>query len=221
MEMFGEDFSGYSEDTAEAATAEPAVTTPTPAKSLESTDPSKGKKGKLNAKSTGLTYQFQILELIGVPRADIKKFADPLHWLEFFPPIAKTDLTGMGARVDWRRQFLTSTQMVIPSKFKTELTTPVADANPYYDSFVRWQMNKLHQQGKIKFGERYTIYSPKDGQPCMDHDRQSGEAVNPQEYTAVKMEVLSWGEGVSGEVKQAVGGKKVWMVAATLRPETM
>lgn len=22
---------------------------------------------------------------------------------------------------------------------------------------------------------RYTIYSPKDGQPCMDHDRQSGE----------------------------------------------
>lgn len=22
---------------------------------------------------------------------------------------------------------------------------------------------------------RYTIYSPKDGQPCMDHDRQTGE----------------------------------------------
>lgn len=21
----------------------------------------------------------------------------------------------------------------------------------------------------------YTIYSPKDGQPCMDHDRSSGE----------------------------------------------
>lgn len=105
--MFGEDFSGYSEEAAEAA-AEPKVPTPTPAKSLESTDPSKAKKGKLNAKSTGLTYQFQILELIGVPRKDIKKFADPLHWLEFFPPIAKADLSGLGARVDWRRQFLTS-----------------------------------------------------------------------------------------------------------------
>lgn len=220
--MFGEDFSGYSEEAAEAATAPAQVPTPTPAKSLESTDPSKGKKGKLNAKSTGLTYQFQILELIGVPREEIKKFADPYHWLHFFPPIAKEDLSSLGARVDWRRQFLTSTHMTTTRKFKSvKLTNPVADANPYYDSFVRWQMNKLHQQGKIKFGERYTIYSPKDGQPCMDHDRQSGEAVNPQEYTAVKMEVLSWGPGVSSELQQAVGGKKVWMVAATLRPETM
>lgn len=24
---------------------------------------------------------------------------------------------------------------------------------------------------------RYTIYSPKDGQPCMDHDRQTGEVM--------------------------------------------
>jgi leucyl-tRNA synthetase len=82
-------------------------------------------------------------------------------------------------------------------------------------------MNKLHDQGKIKFGERYTIYSPKDGQPCMDHDRQSGEGVGPQEYTAVKMEVISWGPSVSSELLQAIGGRKVWMVAATLRPETM
>lgn len=55
----------------------------------------------------------------------------------------------------------------------------------------------------------------------MDHDRQSGEGVGTQEYTAVKMEVLEWGPSVSSELKQAVGGKKVQMVAATLRPETM
>jgi len=96
-----------------------------------------------------------------------------------------------------------------------------ADANPYYDTFVRWQMNRLHEQNRIQFGERYTVYSPKDGQPCMDHDRQSGEAVNPQEYTCVKMEVLEWGPNVDGDMKQAIGGRKVWMVAATLRPETM
>jgi leucyl-tRNA synthetase len=82
-------------------------------------------------------------------------------------------------------------------------------------------MNKLHDQGKIKFGERYTIYSPLDGQPCMDHDRQSGEGVSPQEYTAVKMEVLEWGPSAESEMLQAIGGRKVWMVAATLRPETM
>lgn len=107
MELFGEDFERYSEQEEAAATA-PQQPTPTPAKSLEAIDPSKAKKGKLNAKSTGLTYQFQILELIGVPRHEIKKFVDPQHWLTYFPPIAKTDLNAMGARVDWRRQFVTS-----------------------------------------------------------------------------------------------------------------
>jgi len=28
------------------------------------------------------------MESIGVPRAEIKKFADPQHWLTYFPPIA-------------------------------------------------------------------------------------------------------------------------------------
>jgi len=36
---------------------------------------------------------------------------------------------------------------------------------------------------------RYTIYSPKDGQPCMDHDRSSGEGVGPQEYTLIKLRI--------------------------------
>lgn len=203
MELFGEDFAGHVQPAAEEEVVEVVEAPKAADPKAKSANPAKAKKGKLNAKSTGLEYQYQIMELIGVPKDEIKQFADPIHWLEYFPPIAKEDLSNLGARVDWRRQFL---------------TTP---ANPYYDTFVRWQMNKLHQQGRIKFGERYTIYSPKDGQPCMDHDRQSGEAVGPQEYTAVKMEVLEWGPDVSGDVKQAVGGKKVFMVAATLRPETM
>jgi len=95
------------------------------------------------------------------------------------------------------------------------------DANPYYDSFVRWQVNKLYALGKIKFGERYTIYSPKDGQPCMDHDRQNGEGINPQEYTAIKMEVVEWSQAAANELKGKVGGRKLYLVAATLRPETM
>ena len=74
-------------------------------------------------------------------------------------------------QVDWRRSFITT------------------DANPFYDSFVRWQFLRLKQLGKIEFGKRYTIYSPRDGQPCMDHDRSSGEGVGPQEYTLIKMRV--------------------------------
>jgi len=94
-------------------------------------------------------------------------------------------------------------------------------ANPYYDAFVRWQVNKLHKLGKIKFGERYTIYSPKDGQPCMDHDRQDGEGVGPQEYTAIKAEVVEWSPAAKAAVESKLGGRKVFLVAATLRPETM
>ncbi len=81
-------------------------------------------------------------------------------------------------------------------------------------------MNKLHALNKVKFGERYTIYSPKDGQPCMDHDRQDGEGVGPQEYTAIKMEVVELPDAAKSVVEK-LGGRKLFLVAATLRPETM
>jgi leucyl-tRNA synthetase len=55
----------------------------------------------------------------------------------------------------------------------------------------------------------------------MDHDRQDGEGVGPQEYTAIKMEVLSWSPEVKNEIEEAVGGRKVFLVAVTLRTETM
>ncbi|KAF9605939.1 hypothetical protein IFM89_021087 [Coptis chinensis] len=54
------------------------------------------------------------------------------------------------------------------------------------------QMRKLKDMGKIVKNVRYAIYSPFDGQPCADHDRALGEgaAVQPQEYTLIKMEVV-------------------------------
>jgi leucyl-tRNA synthetase len=212
MELFGPDFEKYEPESGDKTPAakDPAITAV-----------DKAKKGKILAKSTGHTYQFQIMEAIGIPRSEIKKFADALYWTKYFPPIAKViafyfaspssmtqirsiqaDHSEFGSRIDWRRSMITT------------------DANPYYDSFVRWQVNKLHALGKIKFGERYTIYSPKDGQPCMDHDRLDGENLGPQEYTAIKMEVVSWSQAAKG-IEQLVGWRKVFLVAATLRPETM
>jgi leucyl-tRNA synthetase len=82
-------------------------------------------------------------------------------------------------------------------------------------------MNKLRAVNKVKFGERHTIYSPKDGQPCMDHDRQEGEGVGPQEYTGIKMEVKQWSEAAQKALPEDIQKKKVYLVAATLRPETM
>ena len=55
----------------------------------------------------------------------------------------------------------------------------------------------------------------------MDHDRQDGEGIGPQEYTGVKMEVLEWGAGAKPLVEGKFGGRKIFLVAATLRPETM
>jgi hypothetical protein len=84
--LFGPDFDRYEQVQAELdQAAEEKDAEPDQANVV---DKSKAKKGKLIAKSTGLTYQFQIMESIGVPRAEIKKFADPLHWLKVFPPIA-------------------------------------------------------------------------------------------------------------------------------------
>uniref|UniRef100_A0A8C9U7P3 Leucine--tRNA ligase, cytoplasmic n=1 Tax=Scleropages formosus TaxID=113540 RepID=A0A8C9U7P3_SCLFO len=162
-------------------------------------DKSRGKKSKAVAKSGGAKYQWDIMKSLGLQDSEIEKFADAAHWLDYFPPLAVEDLKSMGVKVDWRRSFITT------------------DVNPFYDSFVKWQFVTLKERKKIKFGKRYTIYSPKDGQPCMDHDRQTGEGVGPQEYTLIKMKIVEPYPSKLSELK----GKNIFLVAATLRPETM
>lgn len=83
-------------------------------------------------------------------------------------------------------------------------------------------MRKLKEMGKIIFAKKYTIYSPKDGQACLDHDRQSGEGVVVQEYTALKLKVLEWSESAAKIVEAKIpDGANVYFIPATLRPETM
>mmetsp|Transcript_3412 Transcript_3412/g.5764 ORF Transcript_3412/g.5764 Transcript_3412/m.5764 type:complete len:884 (-) Transcript_3412:170-2821(-) len=135
---------------------------------------------------------------IGIPESDIPLFQDPVKWLEFFPPQGKEDLKQFGVSVDWRRSMITTSK------------------NPYYDSFIRWQMNTLKELGKIVYGKKYTIYSELDKQPCADHDRSKGEGVGPQEYVGIKIRLLEFPECLA-----KFEGKDVFLVAATLRPETM
>uniref|UniRef100_A0A671KR40 Leucine--tRNA ligase, cytoplasmic n=1 Tax=Sinocyclocheilus anshuiensis TaxID=1608454 RepID=A0A671KR40_9TELE len=67
------------------------------------------------------------------------------------------------------------------------------------------------------FNHIYYFQILKYGQPCMDHDRQTGEGVGPQEYTLIKMKIVEpYPAKLSG-----LKGKNVFLVAATLRPETM
>jgi leucyl-tRNA synthetase len=118
--------------------------------------------------------------------------------LKFFPPVGKEDLQSFGVNADWRRSFITTS------------------ANPYYDSFIRWQMQVLKDLGKIFYGKKYTIYSELDKQPCADHDRSKGEGVGTQEYVGIKIKLLEYPKSI-----EAYKGKNVFLVAATLRPETM
>lgn len=160
-------------------------------------DKSKGKKSKAVAKAGSATYQWKIMQSLGLQDEEIKNFVDTAYWLDYFPQHAINDSKSFGLHVDWRRSFITT------------------DVNPFYDSFIRWQFHHLKCKNKVKYGKRYTIFSPKDGQPCMDHDRSSGEGVGPQEYTLIKMKVQC-----PQKIKN-FGNKSVYLVAATLRPETM
>ncbi|XP_042478314.1 leucine--tRNA ligase, cytoplasmic [Macadamia integrifolia] len=159
----------------------------------------KSKKSKAASKSGVQKFQWQIMESFGLSSDEISKFRDPKHWLTYFPPLAKEDLKAFGLGCDWRRSFITT------------------DMNEFYDSFVKWQMRKLWRMGKIVKDKRYTIYSPLDGQPCADHDRASGEGVQPQDYTLIKMEVLP----PFPPKLSSLDGRRVFLAAATLRPETM
>lgn len=199
IESFGKNFERFVDED-----AEPAAEQESSADSKTDMSKFSGSKSKAAAKTIQTKYQFQIMQSLGVPLTEIHKFADSAYWLEFFPPICKDDLTAFGARVDWRRSMVTT------------------DANPFYDSFVRWQMNRMKDLGKIKFGKRYTVYSPKDGQACLDHDRSSGEGVTPQEYLCLKMRTLEWSESAKKVVSEKLpADAKVYFIPATLRPETM
>ena len=161
--------------------------------------PAKGKPAKVVAKTGGLMHQWDILRAMNLSPDEILPFVDPVYWLEYFPPLGKTDLIRFGVGVDWRRSFITT------------------DYNGYYDAFVRWQFLKLREGGFIAFGKRPSIFSEADKQPCMDHDRDKGEGVGHQEYTAIKMKMLE----PLPKVLESLRGKTIFALAGTLRPETM
>ena len=168
----------------------------------------KGGKTKLVAKTgTGIVRQWNILKMM-VPVDEITQFVDPYHWLKYFPPIGVDHLQKFGAGVDWRRAFITTA------------------VNPYYDQFIRWQFETLREKNKILFGKRNNVFSLVDGQVCADHDRSEGEGVGPQEYVLIKLQVLPVEEDGPRHAKmtkllETAADRKVFLVPATLRPETM
>lgn len=116
---------------------------------------------------------YSILEGFGFSHDEIMEFKDPQKWLNTFPELCKSTLQSFHANIDFTKSFITT------------------DRNPYYDSFVRWQFNKLKSLGYLCFGKRYTIYDPKTSQPCLDHDRAVGEGVLPVPIDYLKLIVTA------------------------------
>ena len=56
-------------------------------------------QSKAQAKTGTAQYQWQIMQSLGLSDEEIKEFADPAKWLEYFPPHAKNDLRKMGLMV--------------------------------------------------------------------------------------------------------------------------
>ncbi|GAB1312120.1 cytosolic leucyl tRNA synthetase [Madurella fahalii] len=187
--MFGELFAGYGESEVVETTARASAPFPLPKDDV--TKFTNLKKGKAALKSAKAKYQFQVMMSLGIPREEIHKFADAKYWLHYFPQLWQQHLTEFGCGIDWRRSFITT------------------EVNPYYDSFVRWQMRRLRDLGKIRFGKRFTVYSPKDGQ---------------SEYVGLKCKVVDWSmqaQEVISSSKNIPGNAEAFMIPATLRPETM
>jgi len=168
----------------------------------------KKKKGKQEKKKSTKKYQWQIMKECGLTDKDIPAFTDPYKWLNHFPGIGMDHLKKFGLKVDWRRSFITT------------------DVNPFYDAYIRWQFNKLHAEKYLYFGNRPSVFSTVKMQPCGDHDRAEGEQKKPQNYTLIKMRVLEGETPYTKEKGDQLAeffklGKPIYMVAGTLRPETM
>ncbi|KAK2196545.1 bifunctional Leucyl-tRNA synthetase [Babesia duncani] len=169
-----------------------------------------GKKTKLASKSNAKMTQIEIMKHMGIDSDDIPKFANPQHWLDYFSPLAIKDMQNLGFAIDWRRTFITT------------------DRNPYYNAFVKWQFNRLKKLDKLHYGCRPSILSRLVMQPCADHDRAEGEGAVAQEYTLIKLRMLDGQiniserlQGCYKDYQDILQGYQCFLVAATLRPETM
>jgi leucyl-tRNA synthetase len=123
-------------------------------------------------------------EIDGVPEEELEKFADPVYMASYYTNESRETAKRMGFSIDWRREFHT--------------------VMPTFQSFVRWQYEKLREKGYVVKGTHPVVWCPHDESPTGDADRQEGEGVSPEEYTLIKFKF-----------------DDAYLPAATFRPETI
>jgi leucyl-tRNA synthetase len=88
--------------------------------------------------------------------------------------------------------------------FRRQFTT----GDPDYNAFIIWQYYRLRNAGYITQGSHVVLYSPDEGQAVGEHDIKGGDeiAIDILEFNLIKFRLE---------------GSNEYLVAATLRPETI
>ncbi len=101
-----------------------------------------------------------------------------------------------------------SREAVKDTGFSVDWRREFRTVDPAFKKFIEWQYLRLRELGYVVQGTHPVVWCPHDASPTGDHDWMEGEGVSPEEFNLIKFEV----EG---------GNKKRWLVAGTLRPETI
>ncbi len=123
-------------------------------------------------------------EIDGVPKEELQKFVDPVYMASYYTNESRETAKRIGFSIDWRREFHT--------------------VMPTFQSFVRWQYERLREKGYVVKGTHPVVWCPHDESPTGDADRQEGEGVSPEEYALIKFKF-----------------NNAYLPAATFRPETI
>ncbi|MGH9919690.1 MAG: class I tRNA ligase family protein, partial [Nitrososphaerales archaeon] len=131
------------------------------------------------------------LEIDGVPEKEVERFVDPEYLASYYTRVSREAVKDTGFSIDWRREFRT--------------------VDPAFKKFIDWQYLRLRELGYVVQGTHPVVWCSHDESPTGDHDRMEGEGVSPEEFNLIKFEVE----------EDVEGGRKKWLVAGTLRPETI
>jgi leucyl-tRNA synthetase len=150
------------------------------------------------------TSQYNIMKKMGICDDDMPNFSDPKYWGVFFPEAAKKTLKNFGIAYDETRSFITT------------------DNNPYYDKFVKWQFTKLFEKNALKFGTRYDLFSPKELQACLGHERSTGEDAKPTSSCLIMFKISMSQNFHNIHLNQLIATHKdIFVLVSTSRPETL
>ena len=103
-----------------------------------------------------------------------------------------------------------SREAVKDTGFSIDWRREFRTVDPAFKKFIEWQYLRLRELGYVVQGTHPVVWCTHDESPTGDHDRMEGEGVSPEEFNLHQ---------VRGRGRRR--GKKRWLVAGTLRPETI